>query len=251
MSIFSVIFNELNMEVIYILPEDFTCNASTKKLIETKVKAFATLSEDLPVYIIHELSSGSNSVIYMSPKGLESLGVSLEAVRNMGAEYYALFFNPEDAVNYLASWNKFIADYKNKGVWFTYFQQVNIRNAGKPIWFLSASTVIDYDAATRSPLFSLTLALRIHQYMPIVPKLERLVSENTFLKNNLERYTTLTKREREMLRLMALGMTPKEISGQLITAEETVRTHRRNIKRKLQVKKEVDLVYFAQAFNLV
>lgn len=54
-----------------------------------------------------------------------------------------------------------------------------------------------------------------------------------------------------MLRLMALGMTPKEISQQLITSEKTVRTHRRNIKRKLHVKKEVDLVYFAQAFNLV
>lgn len=54
-----------------------------------------------------------------------------------------------------------------------------------------------------------------------------------------------------MLRLMALGMTPKEISQQLITSEKTVRTHRRNIKRKLHIKKEVDLVYFAQAFNLV
>lgn len=54
-----------------------------------------------------------------------------------------------------------------------------------------------------------------------------------------------------MLYLMALGMTPKEISVQLITSEKTVRTHRRNIKRKLRVKKEIDLVYFAQAFNLV
>ncbi|MBL7706286.1 MAG: response regulator transcription factor [Taibaiella sp.] len=87
--------------------------------------------------------------------------------------------------------------------------------------------------------------------MPIVPKLERLVSEHTFLKENLDLYTTLTKRERELLRLMALGMTPKEIAAQLTTSEKTVRTHRRNIKRKLQIKKEVNLVYFAQAFNLV
>lgn len=70
-------------------------------------------------------------------------------------------------------------------------------------------------------------------------------------RNCLALYTTLTKRERELLRLMALGMTPKEIAEQRTTSEKTVRTHRRNIKRKLQVKKEVDLVYFAQAFNLV
>lgn len=236
---------------IDILSENLAVNATTKQLIEAKIKAFAALSEDLPVYIIHELSTGTNSVVYMSPKGLESLGVSLEAVRKMGAKYYALFFNPEDAVNYLANWNKFIADPGNKGVWFTYFQQVNIRNTVKPVWFLSASTVIAYDEQTHLPLYSLTLALRIHQHMPIIPKLERLVNENTFLKENVDRYTTLTKRERELLRLMALGMTPREISEQLITSEKTVRTHRRNIKRKLGVKKEVDLVYFAQAFNLV
>lgn len=72
-----------------------------------------------------------------------------------------------------------------------------------------------------------------------------------FLKENINLYITLTKSEREMLRLMAIGMTPKEISAQLFSSEKTVRTHRRNIKRKLHVKKEVDLVYFAQAFNLV
>lgn len=251
MSIFSLVFNDLSMDEIDILPKDFVGNATIRQLIEAKVKAFAELAEDLPVYIIHELSSGNNGVVYMSPKGLESLGISLEAVRNMGAEYYALFFNPEDAINYLANWNRFIADPGNKGVWFTFFQQVNIRNCEIPVWFLSASTVIAYDTKNHLPLFSLTLALRMHQHMPIIPKLERLVSEHTFLKDNLDLYTTLTKKERELLRLMALGRTPKEIAEQLSNSEKTVRTHRRNIKRKLQVKKEVDLVYFAQAFNLV
>src|SRR5690606_17113316 len=109
-----MIFKELSMEEIDILQVDFICNGIAKKLIEAKIKAFATLSEDLPVYIIHELSSGNNGVVYMSPKGLEGLGTSLEALRKMGAEYYTLFFNPEDAVNYLANWNKFIADPGNK-----------------------------------------------------------------------------------------------------------------------------------------
>ena len=237
------------MEEIDILLEDIACDAIAKQLIQTKVKAFAALSEDLPVYIIQELSSGDNAVVYMSPKGLQSLGISLDELRKMGAAYHSLFFNPEDAVNYLASWNAFIADYSNTGAWFTFFQQVKLLNSEKPVWFLSASTVIDYEEEL--PQFCITLALRIHQYMPIVPKLERLLSEHTFLKQNLDLYTTLTKREREMLHLMALGMSPKEISEQVIISEKTVRTHRRNIKRKLHIKKEVDLIYFTQAFNLV
>ena len=239
------------MEVDDILPKSISCDDETRALVAAKVNAFAALTDDLPVYIIHELSSGTNSVVYMSPKGLQDLGVSLEELRKIGAKYYSLFFNSDDAVNYLASWNEFSADYSNRGIWFTYFQQVNIVNDEKPIWFLSASTVIAYDEQRQLPLFSLTLALRIHQYMPIVPKLERLVSENHFLKENLDLYITLTKKEKEILHLMALGMVPKEIAVRLNGSEKTVRTHRRNIKRKLQIKKEVDLVYFAQAFNLV
>lgn len=55
-----------------------------------------------------------------------------------------------------------------------------------------------------------------------------------------------------MLHLMAPGRTPKEISAQLITSEETVHTHIGVISNtNYRSKKEVDLVYFAQAFNLV
>jgi hypothetical protein len=79
-----MIFNELGMAENCILTEDFTCSEITKQLIEAKIKAFAMLSEDLPVYIIHELSSGNNGVVYMSPKGLEGLGISLEALRKIG-----------------------------------------------------------------------------------------------------------------------------------------------------------------------
>lgn len=239
------------MDLNDILPPEIDCDAATKALILRKVKAFATLSDDLPVYIIHELGSGTNSVVYMSPRGLEELGISLEEIRKIGAEYYSLFFNSEDAVNYLASWNDFSSDPANRGFWFTFFQQVNIAGMEQAVWFLSASTVIAYDEQKLLPLFSLTLALRIHQYMPIVPKLERMVSENNFLKANLDLYTTLTRREKEILKLMVTGMSPKEIAEGLISSEKTVRTHRRNIKRKLRIKKEVDLVYFAQAFNLV
>lgn len=234
-----------------IIPAEIECTSKVRKQIIAKVKAFAELADDLPVFIIHELSTGNNQVVYMSPKGLEELGITLEVVREMGPNYYKLFFNEKDTINYLSKWNEFSENYKNKGVWFTYFQQVNIVSQNKPIWFLSASTVVAYDDEIKKPLFSITISLRIHQYMPIVPKLERLVSENHFLKENLNLFSSLTKKEKEILRLMAMGMTPKEIADQTSCSEQTARTHRRNIKRKLQIKKEVDLVYFAQAFNLV
>lgn len=233
------------------LPNEFEYDPGIKELIETKVRHFEVLAEDLPIYIIHELSSGKNTVVYMSPKGLEALSMTLDEIRAMGERYYNVFFNQDDAVDYLAKWTVFAADYTNKGAWFTFFQQVRIKDSEQPVWFLSASTVIAYDPVQQTPLFSITLALRIHQYLPIVPKLERLIGENKFLKDNLGLFTLLTKREKEILCLMAQGIGQKIIAGNLFTSEKTVRTHRRNIKRKLGIRNEVDLLRFAQAFNIV
>lgn len=51
-----------------------------------------------------------------------------------------------------------------------------------------------------------------------------------------------TKRELEILRLLAQGYTSKEISCQLFISEETVKTHRKNILRKTEVEKITELV---------
>lgn len=48
------------------LPNEFEYDPGIKELIETKVRHFEVLAEDLPVYIIHELSSGKNTVVYVA-----------------------------------------------------------------------------------------------------------------------------------------------------------------------------------------
>lgn len=55
----------------------------------------------------------------------------------------------------------------------------------------------------------------------------------------------LSSRELEVLKYYAEGKTIKEISADLIISESTVRIHLKNIKMKLQVKDNVDLVRYA------
>ena len=43
----------------------------------------------------------------------------------------------------------------------------------------------------------------------------------------------LTRREKEIIRLISLGLTDKEISARLFLSSYTVSDHRRNIKRKM------------------
>jgi two-component system response regulator NreC len=56
---------------------------------------------------------------------------------------------------------------------------------------------------------------------------------------------TLTPREREVLTLIAEGLTSREIAQQLVLSPKTVDRHRENIMSKLNLHSRVDLVKYA------
>lgn len=55
----------------------------------------------------------------------------------------------------------------------------------------------------------------------------------------------LTNREKEIIRCLAEGMNTKGISATLFISEHTVKTHRRNIMHKLNVKTSAELIKLA------
>ncbi|MAU83314.1 MAG: DNA-binding response regulator [Gordonia sp.] len=61
----------------------------------------------------------------------------------------------------------------------------------------------------------------------------------------------LTEREREVLRLLADGLSNKRIGQTLYISESTVKFHIRNIIRKLGVSKRTDAVYIASKRGLI
>lgn len=61
----------------------------------------------------------------------------------------------------------------------------------------------------------------------------------------------LTKREIEILHLVLLGKTNKEISEELNKSKRTVETHRFNLMKKLNVKNLIELSSVAKELNLI
>lgn len=61
----------------------------------------------------------------------------------------------------------------------------------------------------------------------------------------------LTDREREILRLIALGYTNQEIASQLYLSVRTIEAHRRNILNKLRLTTRADLVRYALERRIV
>jgi two-component system NarL family response regulator len=61
----------------------------------------------------------------------------------------------------------------------------------------------------------------------------------------------LTDRELEVLRLVAKGMSNKEIAAELIIAENTVKNHVRNILEKLELRTRMEAAMFAVREKLI
>jgi DNA-binding NarL/FixJ family response regulator len=61
----------------------------------------------------------------------------------------------------------------------------------------------------------------------------------------------LTERENEVLRLLATGLSNREIGDRLVISEATVKFHVRNLRDKLEVRRRTEIVYTATRRGIV
>lgn len=66
-----------------------------------------------------------------------------------------------------------------------------------------------------------------------------------------EQYAQLTSREQEIMRMLAEGMSIKDISAKLFISPKTVENHKSNIMRKLGLSSAVDLVKYSARIGLI
>ncbi|HZV68605.1 MAG TPA: LuxR C-terminal-related transcriptional regulator [Saprospiraceae bacterium] len=99
------------------------------------------------------------------------------------------------------------------------------------------------------------LALRLSK-----PKIEIVViekevfvhrNENFALNTSLVSQLEISKREMEILNLLAQGHSNQEIAGKLLVSLSTVKTHNQNLFEKLDVKNRLQAVEKAKRLNLI
>ncbi|MCI1186824.1 LuxR C-terminal-related transcriptional regulator [Hymenobacter sp. DH14] len=189
-------------------------------------------------------------VEYMSQRGLQELHTTQEDIRALGSGYWAEYFNPADAEDYLPKVFEMI---QNPDPWAvtSVFQQVRIGPGRSYVWHLSATRVLLRDEDTGQPLLLVTTSIPVDPIHHVTHKVSRLLAENNFLRQHNVRFGRLTRREREVLRLLALGHSAPEIAEQLFIPAQTAETHRRNVRQKLGVATAFELSEYARAFDLI
>jgi DNA-binding CsgD family transcriptional regulator len=213
-----------------------------------KLQTLQLIERHLPgVFVIHDLRT--SSVVYMSERGLKYLNTTLSELQNLGPAYHEKYFNPEDSKDYVPKILGML-ERNNNDEMVSYFQQVRTSEQDEWNWFSSCTKVFLRDE-NHHPLFTITTAIPIDPHHYFSSKVERLLEENNFLQKNKETFAALTKREIEILKRMALGQNSIDMAKELFISEATAKTHRRNIKKKINAETTYDVTRFAQAFNII
>jgi DNA-binding CsgD family transcriptional regulator len=215
---------------------------------EQDLQKVRAVEKELPaVVIIHDITNGV--VLYMSERGLNHLGTTIEQLNNMGTEYYNQYFNPEDAKDYVPKILGMLERNNNEEM-VSYFQQVRRSEDADWDWYSSCTKIFLRDEKGH-PILTITSSIPIDPHHYFSSKVERLLEENSFLSKNQKVFASLSKREVEILRRMALGENSNEIAKDLFISEATAKTHRRNIRKKINAESSYDITRFAQAFNII
>lgn len=219
-----------------------------QKRIREKIAKIASVADDFPgVIVIHNIKEHKNA--FMSQQGLDELGITLKELVDMSLEkYLEKFFNPEDVKNYVPKIMALVE--KNTDDNISFFQQVRISENHDWTWHMSSVKILMRND-DGSPLLLITMSYSIDPLSHVTPKVSRMLEENTFLRENHKAYSSLTKREVEILRMMALGENSMDMSEKLNISEKTVTTHRKNIRSKLKIQSNYDITRFAHAFDLI
>jgi DNA-binding CsgD family transcriptional regulator len=219
-----------------------------RKKVDNKLNELSGIANEIPgVIIVHHIPTFA--VEYISDRGLKYFGSTLEGIRALGAQYHPQYFNEEDATDYFP---KVVSMIEKNDVHelASYFQQVR-KSANDPwTWHFSTTKIFMQDDEGK-PLLSITIALPVDAKQHISTKLERLLEEHIFFRKNHELFTSLTNREKEILKWLALSLSAAEIAEKLVISSHTVETHRKNLRKKLGITTTYELTRFASAFDLI
>jgi LuxR family transcriptional regulator, quorum-sensing system regulator SdiA len=183
--------------------------------------------------------------IYMNSYGADRLHHSSEELTLMGPDYFKHFF-PQEEMPLL---RKQVVSYLQRDdptTLFSFYQRVKTGPKGSYQLYLTTTRTYNAQAGVLMhlslPAEGLALATNRCHY---------LADQSAYCLAHFHLYSSLSKREKEIIILIADGKSSYYISDILFISIHTVNNHRKNIIRKLNITSLAELIRFAISFGLV
>ena len=203
--------------------------------------SFQKLSELLPG-AFHINSLDDFSIQFFNKAGEEVYKSPIEIVKEKGLTLMRKVIHPDEFLSVPPRLSNFVAldDYSST---LSFFQRLKGVNEKHYEWYFTSCKLTEYGILSIShPVKS----LGSHKV-----QIERVLDENIYFKKNFKKFMSLTKREKQLLKELAIGKTAPQISNEYFIAVNTVKTHRQRIFEKLEVKTVTELYKYAFHFDLL
>ncbi len=204
---------------------------------------FYNIADQIP-YTAHLNNAKTLEVVHTNKTHARVTGFHLDEIREMGMEYLDNHVHPDtmDSVGDLIKTYTGIDHHKT----FSFAQYVKLHQDK------DYSPLITFTKTTKLPGgLVVCISPQPEDFGSMSPKMEQVVKMDEFKLKHFKRFQQLTEREVEVLSLLANGYNNPGIAEQLFLSRSTVETHRKNLKRKLELNSFRDLMRYAFAFNLV
>ena len=178
-----------------------------------------------------------------SPKVLELYGRTQEELFKTDTAFLLERMHPESASRILPALTSFYYDFDRH----TTFTDIQVVRGDIHLPYLSylKSSKIGHNGNL------LTFSIPLSDLGTFGKKAERELEISQRFQAMLPQFLLLTKREKEILALIGMGLTNTEISDKLLCSSHTARTHRMKIYKKLDISSLKEAIQWALTFGLV
>lgn len=205
---------------------------------------FEAICEKIPA-IAHLSRAGTHEIVHVNKKYTEDMGYTLEEVQANWSNYVETRIHPATVAFCFEAFPKLYAQ-NNPCQTLSFIQHVRLNTDS------DYTPLISFARSANLPdRQSLWLEVTPKDFGKLSKQMEQVVRMDEFKLKHFKRFQGLTDREVEILSLLANGHNNPQIAEQLFISRKTVETHRRNLKRKLDIRSYGDLMRYAFAFNLV
>ncbi len=213
------------------------------KLFRKEGCSFKEIVDDIPG-IFHTNYVADMSIDNMNREGEEYSQLTKEEINEMGFEYFLEYAHPYTIEVVGPRFQKFYEEADDEKVKADFQLIKNPKTNEYDTFFTVSKPFKDKELL-------LTTTNPIENLEWVSTKVERIAGEEIFVRKHFRQFQSLTTRELEILTLIAQGKTNRRISDQLFISVDTVKQHRKFIKKKTDCKNTVELVKFAQSFDLI
>ena len=206
------------------------------------------IGDFFPAGVLVNGRGGEN--LYMNARSEQTLGYTVEETRQMGEKYREVIQYDENEAKQIINQIDNFFKRQDQNEILTQFQRLSPKHKRGYEWIYIASKLI-CDQKDKWADKRLLIAVPVMDMGRMNRKIGRVLEENLYMKKNFKRFAALTKREKEILSLVAVGKESKDIAGILFISHHTVEQHRKNIAKKVEHRNFTELIQFAMAFDLI